>query len=133
MRALALLLIGAALVEHGAAESCDQLRQDYLAANFDTVCNKEGNVCSTSAFSLDGRSWSWGTCTSSAQVCSTAKAVLESSDTCTQTGCEVSCVAPVGGRCADFQCSAAANAHGATSAVAVAVAVALVAALAGRV
>ena len=135
MRAFAtVLLLGAALVAHAAAESCSEFRQQYDAENFETLCSNEGNVCINSAFAFDGRNWSWGTCTNSAQVCNTAKAVLEGADTCTQYSCEVSCVAPVDGRCADFQCveaEASAAAHSATSAVAAVLAAA--AALAGWV
>ena len=107
-----------ALVIEGAAETCDQYRHEYEAENFDVVCALQNNVCASNSFSLDGRSWTFGVCFSSQSECETFKALTESRAECTENSCEISCVPPVDGECASFQCSPASNLH-AISAVSV--------------
>ena len=107
-----------AMVLEGAAESCNQLRREYENENFEVNCAGENNVCASNSFSLDNRAWTFGVCTSSQSVCDTFKAFTESQATCAENSCEVSCVPPVDGVCAGFQCSPASNLH-AISAVSV--------------
>ena len=110
MKVLQIVLMTTMLLT-GAAETCNQLRNEYEANNFNVNCAEENNVCARNSFALDGRNWNYGVCTSSQSVCDTFKTVTESTDLCAQTSCEISCVAPVDGMCSSFECSPASNLH----------------------